>query len=206
MRTITNTFNVYSFEELSEEAKEKVIESFRYHDGSYLFWQEEAINSIEKISKAMNCIAEWYSYDGIKYYVSFTSNEYEDIEALEGKRAYAYIVNNYLMPNKSYKTYRKDGCTYTDERKNWKRKSNLFYGWDDCSFTGYCMDYCFIDAWKNWEKNFNKYSKVGEFINLVADTLGRAWTEDNEYQQTDEYIIEMLEASDYEFLEDGSQY
>lgn len=205
MRTITNTFNVYSFKELSEEAKEKAIESFR-DDGSYLSWQDEAVNSIEEISKAMNCKAEWYSYDGIKYYVSFTSNEYEDIEALEGKRAYAYIVNNYLMPNKSYKIYWKDKCIYTDGRKNWKRKSNLFYSWDDCPFTGYIMDYCFIEAWKSWEKNFNKYSTVGEFINLVADTLAEDWTKDNEYQQTDEYIIEMIEVNDYEFLEDGRQY
>ena len=103
MRTITNTFNVYSFEELSEEAKEKAIESFRLTtDFPY---REEAINSIEEISKAMNCDAEYYSYDGICYSVEFTSKEYEDIETLQGRRAYAYIVNNYLMPNKSYKIY-----------------------------------------------------------------------------------------------------
>lgn len=205
MRTITNTFNVYTFDELSNEAKENAINSFRYKD-NYLSWQDEAINTIKKIAAAMNCEAEWYSYDGIKYYVSFTSKEYEDIEALEGKRAYAYIVNNYLMPNKSYKTYWKDRCIYTDGRKNWTRKSNLFYSWDDCPFTGYCMDCCFIEAWKEWENDFNKYSTVGDFIELVANNLAEDWTKDNEYQQTDEYIIEMIEANDYEFLEDGRLY
>lgn len=204
MHTITNTFNVYSFKELSEEAKERAIESFRL--ATDFPYREEAINSIEEISKAMNCDAEYYSYDGICYSVEFTPKEYEDIETLQGKRAYAYIVNNYLMPNKSYKIYWKDKCIYTDGRKNWKRKSNLFYSWDDCPFTGYGMDYCFIEAWKNWEKNFNKYSTVGEFINLVADTLGKAWTEDNEYQLTDEFIIDMIEANDYEFFENGKQY
>lgn len=200
MRTITNTFNVYSFKELSEEAKEKAIESFRLAvDFPY---NEEDINSIKAIAKAMNCDAEYYSYDGICYSVEFTSKEYEEIETLQGKRAYAYIVNNYLMPNKSYKFY----FNYTDGRKLWKRKSNLFYSWDDCPFSGYGMDYCFIEAWKNWEKNFNKYSTVGEFINLVADTLGKAWTEDNEYQLTDEFIIDMIEANDYEFLENGKQF
>ena len=203
MRTITNTFNVYSFEELSEEAKEKAIESFRLAiDFPYC---KEAINGIKEISKAMNCDAEYYSYDGICYSVEFASKEYEDIETLQGKRAYAYIVNNYLMPNKSYKTYWKDRCIYADGRKNWKRKSNLFYSWDDCPFTGYGIDYCFIEAWKNWEKNFNKYSTVGEFINLVADTLAKAWTEDNEYQLTDEFI-DMIEANDYEFFENGKQF
>ena len=90
--------------------------------------------------------------------------------------------------------------------KNWKRKSKLFYGWDDCPFTGYWMDCCFIEAWKKWEKNFNKNSTVGDFIELVANNLAEDWTKDNEYQQTDEYIIEMIEANDYEFLEDGRQY
>ena len=80
MRTITNTFNVYSFKELSEEAKEKAIENFRLViDFPYC---EEAINSIKEISKAMNCDAEYYSYDGICYSVEFTSKEYEDIETI----------------------------------------------------------------------------------------------------------------------------
>lgn len=48
MRTITNTFNVYSFDELSDEAKENAIDRVRY-DRSCLSWQDEAINSIEKI-------------------------------------------------------------------------------------------------------------------------------------------------------------
>ena len=91
-----------------------------------------------------------------------------------------------------YKIYWKNKSIYADDGKYWKRKSNLFYSWDDCPFTGYGMDYCFIEAWKNWEKNFNKYSTVGEFINLVADTLGKAWTEDNEFQLTDEFIIDMI--------------
>ena len=68
------------------------------------------------------------------------------------------------------------------------------------------MDCCFIDAWKKWEKNFNKNSTVKDFIELVENILAEYWTEDNEYQQTDEYIIEMIEANDYEFLEDGRQY
>ena len=204
MRTITNTFNVYTFDELSNNAKENAIDSFRYNNN--LVWQDEAINTIKAIATAMNCDVNYWSYDGICYSVEFTSKEFQDIEILEGKRAYAYIVNNYLMPNKSYKTYWKDRCIHTDGRKNWKRKSNLFYSWDDCPFTGYIMDCCFIEAWKKWEKNFNNNSTVEDFIELVANSLAEDWTKDNEYQQTDEYIIEMIEANDYEFLENGTRY
>lgn len=204
MRTITITTNIYKFDELSEEAKEKAIEDYR--ENMLFFWQDEIIDTIKAIANAMNCEAKWYSYDGITYDVSFYSRETEDIENLCGKRAWTYIWNNYLYPSREYKTYWKDRVIHCDGRKNWTRKSKISYGWDDCPFTGYCADCCFIEAWREWKKNFNKYSTVGEFINLVAEKLEEEWTNDNEYQISDEGIIEAIEAYDYEFLEDGTFY
>ena len=206
MRTITTT--LYLFNELSDEAKEKAIENYRYSDHEF-DWQAEMIDTIQAIAEAMNCKAEWYSYDGITYDVSFYSCETEDIEDLSGKRAWAYIWNNYLYPNRKYKTYWKDKVLYCDGRKNWKRKSKISFGWDDCPFTGYCADCCFIEAWKEWKKNFTIESKthygstVEDFISLVAEKLGEEWTNDNEYQMSDEYISDFLEINEYEFNEEG---
>lgn len=203
MRTITITKNLYLFNELSDEAKEKAIEEYRSDYDLLFTWQEEMMNTIKVIAKAMNCRAEWGSYDGITYKVFFSSFEEEDIESLSGVRAWAYIWNNYLYPNREYKTYWKDKVLYCDGRKNWKRKSKISFGWDDCPFTGYCADCCFIEAWRIWEKNFNKYSTVGDFIELVAEKLGEEWTSDNKYQMSDEYISEILEINEYEFNEEG---
>lgn len=202
MRTIMT--NVYTFDELSDEAKEKAINDWRC-SGFEFAWTYDTINSIKAIADAMNCKAEWYSYDGITYDVSFYSHETEDIENLSGKRAYAYIWNNYLFPSRKYKTYWKDRVIHCDGRKNWKRISKISYGWDDCPFTGYCADCCFIEAWREWKRSFNKYSTVGDFINTVAGKLGKEWTNDNEYQMTDEYISEILSINDYEFTEDGDR-
>ena len=204
MRTITNTFNVFRFDELSDEAKEKALDNFRYIND--FAWQDEMINSIKAIAKAMNCRASWYSYDGIAYDVSFDSYSEEDIENLKGKRAYAYIFNNFLFPNRSFKTYWLNHIIHCDGRKNWCRKSKLFFGWDDCPFTGYCADCCFIEAWREWVEGFNKNSTVGDFILGVANRLGDEWTNDNQYQMSDEYIKEMFNINDYEFLEDGTVY
>ena len=204
MRTITNTYNVYRFDELSDEAKEKALDDFRYNN--VFAWQDEIIDTIKAIAKAMNCRASWYSYDGIAYDVSFDSNAEEDIENLKGKRAYAYIFNNFLFPNRSMKTYWLNHMIHCDGRKNWSRKSKLFFGWDDCPFTGYCADCCFIEAWREWVKDFNKNSTVGDFILMVANRLGDEWTSDNEYQMSDEYIKEMFDINDYEFLEDGTVF
>ena len=122
MRTIIT--NLYTFNELSDEAKEKAIENYRYSDFEFA-WQREMIDTINAIAENMNCKAEWHSYDGITYNVSFYSHETEDIENLSGKRAWAYIWNNYLYPNREYKTYWKDKIIHCDGRKNWKRKSEI---------------------------------------------------------------------------------
>lgn len=205
MRTITT--NLYTFNELSDEAKEKAIENYRYSDFDFA-WQRETIDTINAIAEGMNCKAKWYSYDGITYDVSFYSRETEDIENLSGKRAWAYIWNNYLYPNREYKTYWKDKVIHCDGRKNWKRKSKISFGFDNCPFTGYCADCCFIEAWREWQKLFRNNSAltVGDFIDLVANNLSKEWTSDNEYQNSDEGIAEILSINEYEFTEDGNRY
>ena len=201
MRTIST--NVYRFEELSTIAKEKAIESFRCSE-FFQFYNDEIIDTIKEIARAISCDYDYYSYDGIDYEVSFTSHD--NVESISGKRAYAYIVNNYLMPNKEYKTYWKDHCIYTDGRKNLKRRSKLFYSWDNCPFTGYIADCCFIEAWRAWEKSFNCYSTIESFLDLLGEKLGKEWTSENEYQNSDEYIEDYLMNNNYEFLEDGTEF
>ena len=49
-------------------------------------------------------------------------------------------------------------------------------------------------------------STVEDFIELVAEKLSKEWTHDNEYQMSDEAITKVIEANDYEFLEDGTFY
>lgn len=205
MRTITT--NLYTFDELSDEAKEKAIESYRYYDFEFA-WQREMVDTIKAIAEVMNCKVEWFSYDGITYDVSLYSRETEDIENLSGKRAWAYIWNNYLYPNREYKTYWKDKVIHCDGRKNWKRKSKISFGWDNCPFTGYCADCCFIEAWREWQKLFRNNSTltVEDFIDLVAINLSKEWTNDNKYQNSDEAIAEILSINEYEFTEDGNRY
>ena len=111
-----------------------------------------------------------------------------------------------MFPNRNFKTYWLNHIIYCDGRKNWSRKSKLFFGWDDCPFTGYCADCCFIEAWREWVEGFNKNSTVGDFILGVANRFGDEWTRDNEYQMSDEYIKEMFDINNIEFLEDGTVF
>lgn len=189
----TISVNVYSYNELSEKAKERAINYFK--DSGIFYYQDDAINTIKAIAKALNCEYDYYSYDGIYYKVEFISNS--EIEELQGKRAYSYIVNNYIIPNLKFKTY---------YRKCNRRISNIFSIFDDCLFTGYYLDMAFNEAWKNWKKSFNSKSKVKDFLHMVETELGSEWSIDNEYQMKDENIIEQIEINDYEFYENGDVY
>ena len=207
MRTITKT--IYRFDELSIEAQQNAIENYRNKYFEF-GWQDEIINTIRKIARAMNCDYNYYSYDGITYEVSFTPIDFDD--EMQGKRAWAYIVNNFITPNEKPKTYWLGHVIYCDGRKNWTRKSKIWFNIFDCPFTGYIADCCFYDAWADWKKNFSVESKyrrgstIKDFIDGVAELLSKEWSSDNEYQYSDEGIVELIEANDFEFYEDGTIY
>ena len=200
MKTITITKNIYRFDELSDEAKEKVFEYFRTSD--ILFWQSESESTVKAIADKFGWTYSCYSFDGIRYTVEYDIDD-EDASMLSGKRAFAYIQNNFIDRAKEAKTYWLNHVLYCDGRKNWTRKSKISFTIDNCPFTGYCMDCCFSEAWKEYKKNFCKNSTVQDFLDLVAEKLSKDWTSDNEYQLSDEGLTEMIEANDYEFLEDG---
>ena len=122
MRTITT--NLYTFNELSDKAKETAIEEWR-NKGYPFAWQDEIINTIKHIAKALNCNYDWYSYDGIRYDVKLMSTDFCETD-LSGVRAWAYIVNNFITPNAKARIYYKDRGIYCDGRKNWKRKSKIW--------------------------------------------------------------------------------
>ena len=200
MRTITK--NIYSFNELSDDAKQNAIENYR--SIMEFTWQDEIINTINMISKAIHCDYDYYSYDGITYKVWFTPNDFE--EDIKGKRAWAYIVNNFITPYEKPKTYWLNHCIYCDGRKNWSRKSKINFTLEDCPFTGYYLDCCFYSAWVNWKRNFDSNSTVNDFLSILGDKLGKEWSADNEYQYSDEGITEVLVNCEYEFYEDGEIY
>lgn len=89
--------------------------------------------------------------------------------------------------------------------KNENLKS-INYSLEDCPFTGYYLDCCFYSAWIAWKRNFTLNSTINDFLSILGNKLGEEWSEDNEYQYSDDGIIEMIEANDYEFFEDGRQY
>ena len=196
---------VYNFRELSEIAKERAREDHRCN--MELSWQEENAASVEAIASAMNCTAEYSSYDGISYDVTLTSND--DIEDISGIRAWKYVWNNFIEPNLEGKAicgavrngklnYRMAGGERT---LLYHSKATLQFS---MPFTGYYMDDALWMAWNQHRKDFAGNYTVEDFIDDVAVELSRDWTGDNENQMSDEAIDEELSINNYEFTEEGA--
>jgi hypothetical protein len=66
--------------------------------------------------------------------------------------------------------------------------------------TGYCLDCDFIETFK---REFERTHDAFHAFNDAIDSGLRAWIADLEDQESDDYIIESIEANEYQFLENG---
>ena len=202
MRYVT----IYNFEELSVEAKKNAIENVRNdYAGNQIPWADENTDSIKAIAGAMNC---GYDIDSYNHVAMYFDNEYaEEILNLEGKRAYAYIWNNFIEPNIKPKYI--CGCKINDKlhykcvgKDSISYYSKVTKGFD-CPFTGYCADMLLWDAWESFKKDFTKDTSVVNFISEVEYTIGRFLDDEDDYYYSDDYIKDIIEGDGLEFTEEG---
>jgi hypothetical protein len=184
---------LYSFDELSDDAKQKAIEEYR--EGNYDFsWGDEWLESVKKgldhfDVKLKDYSIDWNNINGCHTRLEFSQDDnYGDgIENLSYVRLWKYINAKYL------KIWSKYGKKYV----------NILDG--DCPFTGYCGDCDFL----NPIREFIKKPKDITFRELIEDCVYEALKggcNDYEYQNSDEAIIESIEANDYNFTEAGKIY
>lgn len=196
MRTETTITKIYTFNELSDEAKEKVIAEAR--DSNMEINCDELVDCMKSAMNEMEITIEGYSIgiDGSGYIKLDAENEY-----LEGARAYAYIMNNFFegVDKKKlvYKEWEKRRVSHLD-RKDWM---------DNCPFSGWCYDFAVKEAWDSWCNDLRegKSPSIRDFL----DELEWAYLKElsDEYYGFDEAEArDIAEANDYEFLEDGTIY
>lgn len=200
MRTIS--VNLYQFSELSEEGKENAIEKWR-EKGIEYFWADEAFESLRKFCEEFNMDFHNASYSQYSIADCRTNNIDDNILELSGIRLRTYILNNHydiLFEPKHYGEYKKN---LNSNNWKYKRYSRIQYIETSCPFTGYCGDEDLLTPIRNFIKTPNK----SDFESLLTDCIS-SWVEsansDCEYQESDEAIIETIEANDYEFDSEGN--
>jgi len=225
MRQETVTHNIYKYDELSEQAKEKAREWYR--QGDLYHWHDFNMETL----KQFECIFPIYnsncSYGGyrppfIDYSIDIHYNNYYDSEdeilELSGVRLYKYIVNNYWYD--LFKPATRFLKTI-GSNNNRERKSKINFN-NDCVLTGYCIDmsilgpiYDFLKGpyGKDHEGNliFDKprYWYNVTFQDLMEDCMEEFIQDCNndwEYSDSEEYISENMASNDYEFDEYGNTW
>lgn len=224
MKTITKQIDVYSFDELSEESKEKAINHFRESNQEDPWFVLEANATFEKFANIFGI--NWYQIDYEEPY----RNEYrltfdDNILELSGLRLAKWIYNNYS----SYlftRKYLKHGelldnppkfqhpmqrvKQITSKCPNQGKYSISYYSniqkSDDCVLTGVCYDIDILKPIYEFLDNPKKNIDIKTLINDCIYSLCHSVSSEIEYRNSDECITEEIKVNEYEFLENGELF
>lgn len=175
MRTIE--LKAYSFDELSEEAKQTALEN-NANNAEY-FWGDDAIRSLEKFMEHFNCSLSRYSIDWFEKYRNEIKIDVPDYMNDISEDELKNLINGMGSYN-----------------------PDTFRGLGDCKFTGYCADEDACDGAR--KAFFNGERDLYNILYAGYESWYSACNKDYEYQLSEEGYSEHCEANDYEFYEDGS--
>ncbi len=203
----TETVTIYKFSELSEKGKKTAIENHRENYTEF-FWVDEWMQSVKKGLEAFGAKLKNWDIDCQNINCSSwqIENHNDNTEQMTGRRLRTWLLNNYSHNFSEAKHY---GEFLPKE----KRKGNKYYPYyskiqkvkTECPFTGYCGDEYFLDVFREFIKKPDGRT-LDELLEDATEKAFRGMERDCEWQLSDEYISEELEANNYEFTEDGEQY
>ena len=200
MRTIET--KVYSFNELNEDAKQKAIEQVRNDEYRLCY--------------------DWYEFT----YEYFKENQnYFDIDKIYFSGFWSQgdgAMFEYSRLNESLKEEFIDSLPLSNMRKNWLRNNVSISGKGSHSGHYYHEGCCYHAIyWEvdnldiSWSSNLGKFIEsysidfedfvISKYKDLCRD-LYRELEKESDFLNSDEAIINDIEANDIEFLEDGTKF
>lgn len=204
MRTIR--IKLYKFNELSKDAKEKAINDWRNSDNYFYF--QEIEESVKSVIELFN-LKTGRTLDDIR-----TSHIDDCILELKGVRLYKYLINNYsndLFKPKYIKLINgiKTGKQFIFKvHKDHKGEpytqiySKNFVS-DCCTLTGICYDNDILQPVYDFLKKPESNTTFEDLIKDIENAISKCYRDTEEWINSDEYIIETIEANEYEFTQDG---
>ena len=213
------TIKLYTFDELSDEAKKRAHETF-LSTGNYWCASSDATATIKKVEELFGIkLSDWEIGSSCPRYptVTFQDNRWHD-EALDlkGNRARAYLWNNFgkvLLTGRYYSKWR--GTKYAHSRLFFDR---VYDG--ACPLTGVCFGcdaldplacFCFGVVW-NGEKRVpsgrslraDNAVTVKSVIQDCVYSMFKAFNADCEASESMDYFAELCEGNGWTFEEDGT--
>jgi len=208
---------VYSFNELSERAKQKVVDTFA-NSGSFADWIfEESGETLKKFCElfdvkytAIDFLQPWRN----DYRIETGGNYNDKVKALSGPRLMAYLWNNYGADiyKPKYKGSLKETVKFAFHKRvkvtqyngNISRSyySGVFRS-NDCPLTGACYDYPILQPIFDVMEGKDLKTDFEDLISECITDLCHDVEKEYQYLLSAEAIAEHCEANAYEFTEDG---
>lgn len=207
-------FNIYQYDELSAEAKEKAVDNVRETIGSMLcdFDADEYRSALKEIEKIFEIkVYDWsVGYPGT--YSRWRFNENSRFSDLSDNPRFLvrYLdeVERHCRKGRFYSSsFRKvpvdkehpAGLAYT------KRYSKVMFE----------RNYCLTGTWtsavvddymeKRWDY-VRRHRTIEDFVDDMLYDFFKSWESNQECNYEDEAIIDTILGNDYEFTEDGMRY
>jgi hypothetical protein len=201
MKTIT--VKVYSYDELSDEAKEKAREWYR--SGNDYPWYSECQESLKGFENALPIkIKDWsYGEDLNRSYINWYCTN-ENLESLTGLRLRTWLINNFWNLIEKGKYQSTAGTYDADGKYHYKKRYSNCTKEVIAPFTGYIADDILLGPIRDFIKKPDYLSM--DFKTLIDDcfySFMKSVADDIEYQNEDEQIAESIRTNEYEFTEDG---
>ena len=204
MRTETKKFNVYSFDELSDEAKEAARDKWR---------EFSTIEDFDYVIEDATTVGAIIGIDIDKIYFSGFCSQ-GDGACFEGSYAYkkgslkaleAYAPQDSELKNIALELYKLQRKYFYKITANVSHRGNYYHE--------RCTD---INVYRGLNDNEGFYSdeyaptelhdEIAELLREFMQWIYSRLDKENDWINSDEYIDDNIKANDYEFNEDGSFY
>lgn len=191
---------LYTFDELSREAKDDVIERERKEQYGFCFWGIQ--NNGDEMQDTLKAFASAFD---VKYkigddhgrpFITFTVDVNDEDES--GKYLLRYLNNHYFAAL-SRRYYWKNGKS---------RKSRIMYEAGQCPLTGICWDCDILQPIFDWFKSPDWNLSVRDLMENCFCSVLKTYEEEREFCFSNEYIEDMIlnNWEDKLYFEDGTEY
>lgn len=195
----TEQITICQFNELSEDAKQVAINWFREQNWKHGYaWSGEINDSYKAVLK--NVAEPLADIDG----------------EISGKRLFAWVQNNlsHLWTKPVFYSKHEGGeikrssfdYKYNKCLKYRRSRIQVINEIDNCPFTGVCYDVDFLQPVIDFLKYPDNRTTNEDLSREIKNLFESVHENDRIYQDSESYIIEEINANEYEFLETGERY
>jgi hypothetical protein len=216
MRTITNTFTVYGFEELPESIQESIIDELRWE-----VMHHEMENENDMYLATLKTFCSYFDitvkdirvgYEGSQYHMKVDNLEsFSSIfdkqgcyikelwpSELEGKFLLRFLneKRGLIFAPRTYRKFGSKKC----------RRSKIIANNFEYSLTGMCTDYSILLPLVEFMQHPVPGTTYEELMDECVSSLFSSWVSSYEYYASDDYIRSYIIENGIEFFGDGQAY